>query len=199
MSGKRILMLVGDFVEDYEAMVPKQILEMMGCTVDVTCPDKKKGDHVVTAIHDFEGYGTYTEKRGHNFPITVDWDGPGALNPRHYHGLVIPGGRSPEYLQLDERVHYLVQHFFSENKAVAATCHGPMILSAAGVLKGRKLQAYPSLRFDLERAGATYESPSSGLDSACVDGKLVTSPAWPSNPNWMREFLKVLGVTSLPA
>jgi protease I len=196
MSGKRILMLVGDFVEDYEAMVPKQILEMMGCTVDVTCPHKKSGDHVHTAIHDFEGHGTYSEKRGHNFHITIDWD---SIALSDYAGLVIPGGRSPEYLQLDERVHQVVQHFFEANKPVAATCHGPMILNAAGVLEGRKLQAYPSLRFDLERAGATYESPSSGLDSVCVDGNLVTSPAWPSNPNWMREFLRVLGVTLLPA
>jgi protease I len=195
MSSKRILMLVGDFVEDYEAMVPLQILEMMGHVVDVACPDKKAGDKVATAIHDFEGHGTYSEKRGHNFPITIDWDN---VEASKYDGLVIPGGRSPEYLQLDKRVQAVVQHFFSANKPVAATCHGPMILNTAGVLKGRKLQAYPSLQPDVERGGAQWDPPSEKFDSVCVDGNLVTSPAWPANGAWMREFLKVLGTTQLP-
>lgn len=196
MSGKRILMLVGDFVEDYEAMVPLQILQMMGHTVDVACPDKNAGDKVATAIHDFEGHGTYSEKQGHNFPISINWH---RVDPHDYDALVIPGGRSPEYLQLDERVQSVVHHFFTTHKPVAATCHGPMILNTAGVLKGRKLQAYPSLRPDLERAGAIWDTPSPSLDSVCVDANLVTAPAWPANGNWMREFLKVLGSTTLPS
>jgi protease I len=196
MSGKRILMLVGDFVEDYEAMVPLQILEMMGHTVDVACPDKQAGDKVATAIHDFEGHGTFSEKRGHNFPITIGWD---RVDPQAYDALVIPGGRSPEYLQLDERVQHVVRHFFTTHKPVAATCHGPMILNTTNVLKGRKLQAYPSLRPDLERAGAIWDPPSAGLDSVCVDGNLITASAWPANGAWMREFLKTLGTTSLPS
>ena len=190
MPAKRILMLVGDFVEDYEAMVPLQILQMVGHTIDVVCPDKKKGDTVATAIHDFEGQQTYSEKRGHNFPLTLDWD---AARGSDYDALVIPGGRSPEYLQLDERVLALVRHFFDAGKPVAATCHGPMILAAAGVVKGRTCQAYPSVRPQLVEAGATWDAPSAGLDSACVDGNLVTAPAWPANPAWMREFLRVLG------
>jgi len=196
MSGRRILMLVGDFVEDYEAMVPLQILQMMGHTVDVACPNKKSGDKVVTAIHDFEGHGTYSEKRGHNFPITIDWK---SIQLDQYDALVIPGGRSPEYLQLDERVQAVVQHFFTASKPVAATCHAPAILNTANVLKGRKLQAYPSLRPDLERAGAIWDPPSAGLDSVCADGNLITAPAWPANANWMREFLRLLGSTTLPA
>jgi protease I len=190
MSAKRILMLVGDFVEDYEAMVPLQILQMVGHNVDVVCPDKQKGDTVATAIHDFEGQQTYSEKRGHNFPLTLDWSD---VRPESYEALVIPGGRSPEYLQLDERVLALVRHFFDSTKPVAATCHGPMILAAAGVVNGRKCQAYPSVRPQLTKAGATWDPPSAGLDSACVDGNLVTAPAWPANPAWMREFLRVLG------
>jgi protease I len=150
---------------------------------------------VATAIHDFEGHGTYSEKRGHNFPITIDWE---KVNGEQYEALVIPGGRSPEYLQLDERVLSIVRHFFAANKPVAATCHGPMILNSANMVKGRRLQAYPSLRPDLERGGASWDPPSSGLDSVTVDGNLVTAPAWPANANWMREFLKVLGSTSLP-
>jgi protease I len=190
MSAKKILMLVGDFVEDYEAMVPLQILLMVGHQVDVACPDKKRRETVATAIHDFEGQQTYSEKRGHNFWITIDWSDVNALN---YDALVIPGGRAPEYLQLDERVLGVVRHFFDKQKPVAATCHGPMILAAAGVLKGRTCQAYPSVRPQIVDAGGRWDAPSGGFDSVCVDGQLVTAPAWPANPAWMREFLRVLG------
>lgn len=194
MSKKPLLMLVGDFVEDYEAMVPLQILQTMGLQVDVACPGKQAGDKVATAIHDFEGHGTYSEKPGHHFAISIDWQ---RVNPTAYAALVLPGGRAPEYLQLDERVREIVKHFFTANKPVAATCHALVLLSAADMASGRKMQAYPTLRFDLERAGAIWDPPSPGLDSVCVDGNLVTAPAWPANAVWMREFLKVLGVTTL--
>ena len=138
MAKKRILMLVGDFVEDYEAMVPLQILQMVGHQVDVACPDKKSGETVATAIHDFEGQQTYSEKRGHNFRLTIDWK---AVDAKVYDALVIPGGRSPEYLQLDERVLDVVRRIFQAGKPVAAVCHGPQILAAAGVVKGKRCQA----------------------------------------------------------
>ena len=182
-------MLVGDFVAHYEAMVPLQILLMVGHQVDTVCPDKPSGSHVVTAIHDFEGHQTYSEKRGHNFAITADFE---SVEPDEYHGLVIPGGRSPEYLQLNEKVLDVVRHFANSDKPIAVTCHGPYLLSAAGVVSGRRCQAYPSLRPELERAGAIWDPPSEGLDSVCVDGNLVTAPAWPANPAWMREFLRIL-------
>ena len=182
-------MLVGDFVEDYEAMVPLQILQMAGHRVDTACPDKEAGDTVVTAIHDFEGQQTYSEKRGHNFAIRMDWE---KVNPERYDALVIPGGRSPEYLQLDERVLAIVRHFADAGKPIAATCHGPQILTAANVVSGRRCQAYPSLRPELTRAGAIWDEPSAGLDSVCVDGNLVTAPAWPANAVWMRKFLQLL-------
>jgi protease I len=190
MATKKILMLVGDFVEDYEAMVPLQILLMVGHDVAVACPDKRAGETVATAIHDFEGHQTYSEKRGHNFAITLDFN---AVDPAAYDALVIPGGRSPEYLQLDERVLSVVRQFFEAAKPVAATCHGPMILAAAGVVSARRCQAYPSVKPQLVDAGAHWDEPSPGLDSVCVDGNLVTAPAWPANPAWMREFLRVLG------
>ena len=190
MSTKRILMLVGDFVEDYEAMVPLQILQMVGHEVDVACPDKQAGETVATAIHDFEGHQTYSEKRGHNFAITIDWK---SVEPANYDALVIPGGRAPEYLQLNERVLAIVRHFDEARKPIAAICHGPFLLTAAGVVQGRRCQAYPTLRPELVRAGASWDEPSPGLDSACVDGHLVTAPAWPANPAWMRAFLQVLG------
>jgi protease I len=190
MPSKRVLMLVGDFVEDYEAMVPLQMLLMVGHQVDVACPDKQAGEVVATAIHDFDGFQTYSEKRGHNFGVTIDWHD---VDPARYDALLIPGGRSPEYLQLNPRVLEIVRHFSAEGKPLGATCHGPQILAAAGVVDGKRCQAYPSLQGDLQRSGAHWDHPSPGLDSVCVDGALVTAPAWPANPAWMREFLRLLG------
>ena len=189
MAAKQVLMLVGDFVEDYEAMVPLQILKMVGHEVDTACPHKKAGDYVTTAIHDFEGHQTYSEKRGHNFPVNIHWDN---VRAESYDSLVIPGGRSPEYLQLDERVLAIVRHFAESEKPLAAICHGLYLLTAADVVQGRRCQAYPSLRPELVRAGAIWDEPSDQLDSVCVDGNFVTAPAWPANPAWMREFLKLL-------
>ncbi|QDU57164.1 DJ-1/PfpI family protein [Aeoliella mucimassa] len=186
----KILMLVGDFVEDYEAMVPLQILQMVGHTVDIVCPDKVAGDSVATAIHDFEGQQTYSEKRGHNFPVTAAF---AEAKADDYDALVLPGGRSPEYLAIDSRVIELVQQFAAADKPIAATCHAPLILAAAKVVEGKRCQAYPTVRPELEAAGATWDTPSAGLDSAITDGKLVTAPAWPANANWMRAFLEVLG------
>ncbi len=190
MAAKKILMLVGDFVEDYEVMVPFQMLLMVGHQVDAVCPDKKAGDSVATAIHDFEGEQTYSEKRGHNFRLNADFD---TIAPEKYDALVIPGGRAPEYLRLDESVIQIVRHFAESAKPIAAICHGPQLLAAAGVLKGRTCTAYPAVRPDLTAAGSEWAAPSAGLDNAHVDGNLVTAPAWPAHPAWIRAFLEVLG------
>lgn len=189
MTTKKILLLAGDFVEDYEVMVPFQMLLMRGHEVHAVCPDKKAGDVVATAIHDFEGDQTYTEKRGHNFRLNFVFD---AVDPAAYDALVIPGGRAPEYLRLDERVLTLVQSFANSGKPIAAICHGLQILTAAGVVKGRRCQAYPAVRPELEAAGAIWDEPSAGLDSVCVDENLVTAPAWPAHPAWVRALLDVL-------
>ena len=190
MAAKRILMLVGDFVEDYEVMVPFQMLLMVGHQVDAVCPQKAAGDTVVTAIHDFEGHQTYSEKRGHNFTLNATFD---SVDPKAYDALVVPGGRAPEYLRLDERVLEIVRHFAEAEKPIAALCHGPQLLAAAGVLGGRSCSAYPALKPDLDQAGCTWVAPSDGLDSAHVDGNLVTGPAWPAHPAWIGALLKVLG------
>ncbi len=189
MTGKRILMLVGDFVEDYEAMVPMQILLTFGHQVDTVCPDKKPGDHVATAIHDFEGHQTYSEKPGHRFAINTDFS---IVHVNHYDALVIPGGRAPEYLRLNERVLDLVRQFNDAGKPIAAICHGPQILAAAGVLKDRQCSCYPAVSAEVKVAGGQYVQPSAGLDSAHTDGNLVTAPAWPAHPAWMRAFIAVL-------
>ncbi|MCA9239310.1 MAG: DJ-1/PfpI family protein [Planctomycetales bacterium] len=187
---KRILILAGDFVEDYEVMVPFQMLVMLGYEVHAVCPDKSSGDTVPTAIHDFEGHQTYTEKRGHNFALNADFAN---VNEQDYHALLIPGGRSPEYLRTDQRVLDLVRAFHTAGKPMAATCHAAQLLAAADVLRGKKCQAYPACKPDVLLAGGLWEEPSAGLDSVCVDGALVTAPAWPANPAWVRALVLVLG------
>ncbi|SFT86497.1 protease I [Algoriphagus locisalis] len=185
---KKILFLTGDFAEDYETMVPVQMLEMVGYEVHSVCPGKKKGETIKTAIHDFEGDLTYTEKPGHNFMLSYSFD---QVDVDDYVGLAIAGGRAPEYLRLNQKLLEIVKHFFDTNKPVAAVCHGIQILTAAGVVKGRKLTAYPAVGPEVTIAGGEYQDiPAT---DAYVDGNLVTSPAWPGHPAWIREFLKVLG------
>jgi len=190
MSAKKILMLVGDFVEDYEVMVPFQMLQMVGHEVHAVCPGKKPGDTVKTAIHDFEGDQTYTEKPGHNFQINFDFD---AVKPESYDGLVVPGGRAPEYIRLNPRVLEIVRHFSEADKPIAAVCHGPQVLVAAGVLKGKGCTAYPAVKPDIEMAGGTWLDFNSTFSDAQVSGKLVSAPAWPAHPALIRKFLELLG------
>jgi len=187
MKSARILVLAGDFVEDYEIMVPFQALQMVGHVVEAVCPGKKKGEQVRTAIHDFEGDQTYSEKRGHNFTLNAAFDD---VNPASYDALVVPGGRAPEYLRLNQRVLDIVRHFDREGKPIAALCHGPQLLAAAGVLKGRKLNCYPACAPEIGLAGGTFVSLD--MTDAMVDGKLVTGPAWPAHPAWLAKFLDVL-------
>lgn len=188
MAAKKILMIVGDFGEDYEIMVPFQMLQMVGHTVHAVCPGKKKGDSVKTAIHDFEGDQTYTEKPGHNFALNATFD---TVDPADYDALVLPGGRAPEYLRREEGVLEMVGHFFDEDKPVASICHGLQILSAADVIDGKTLTAYPACGPEMELAGADYKDVEA--TEVVTDGKLVTSPAWPGHPKWIAAFLEVLG------
>jgi protease I len=185
---KKILMLVGDFVEDYEVMVPFQALLMVGYTVHAICPGKKAGEKVRTAVHDFEGDQTYSEKPGHNFQLNATF---GEVKAEDYDALVIPGGRAPEYIRLNEDVLAIVRYFFAANKPVAAICHGAQVLAAAGVLEGRSCSAYPACGPDVTRAGGTYASIP--VDAAHVDGNLVSAPAWPAHPEWLAKFLVVMG------
>jgi len=185
---KRILMLVGDYVEDYEVMVPFQALQMVGHTVHAVCPGKLAGEKVRTAIHDFEGDQTYSEKRGHNFTLNQAFDD---VKETAYDALVIPGGRAPEYLRLNPRVLEVVRHFAEAKKPIAAICHGAQILAAAGILDGKKCSAYPAVGPEVDRAGGRYvDLP---VDQAVTDGNLVTAPAWPAHPAWLAQFLAVLG------
>jgi protease I len=193
MSTKKILMLVGDFVEDYEVMVPFQALLMVGHTVHAVCPGKKEGDKVRTAVHDFEGDQTYSEKPGHNFALNATFDN---IKESEYDALVIPGGRAPEYLRLNEKVIEIVKHFANSNKPIAAICHGSQILAAAGVLKGKSSTAYPAVGPEVKGCGGTWAE--CAVDKAVVDGNLVTAPAWPAHPEWLAKFLKVLGTKIEP-
>src|SRR6266850_3478902 len=188
MSKKSILMVVGDYVEDYEVMVPFQALLMVGHTVHAVCPGKKSGDFVPTSIHDFEGDQTYTEKRGHNFALNATFD---QVKPEDYDALMIPGGRAPEYIRLNPRIIEIVRYFSKANKPVAAICHAAQVLAAAGVLKGKKCSAYPATGPDVTLAGGEYVS--GPMNEAVVDGNLVTGPAWPALHSWLSKFLTVLG------
>jgi protease I len=186
--GQKILMLVGDFVEDYEVMVPFQALLAVGHEVDAVCPEKSAGDSVRTAIHDFEGDQTYSEKPGHNFGLNATFDD---IDETEYDALVIPGGRAPEYIRLNPRVLEITRHFFDTNKPVAAICHGPQVLAAAGVLGGREFAAYPAVGPTVNGSGGTYmDIP---VDGAHTQGNLVSAPAWPAHPAWIAQFLELLG------
>jgi protease I len=185
---KKLLMLVGDFVEDYEAMVPFQALRAVGHSVDAVCPGKAAGQSVRTAVHDFEGDQTYSEKRGHNFALNATFDG---LRERDYDALIIPGGRAPEYLRLNPRVLEIVRYFAHNNKPIAAICHGAQLLAAARVIDGKRISAYPACAPEVEIAGAVYADIS--VDAAVTDGNFVTAPAWPAHPAWIAQFLVVLG------
>jgi protease I len=188
MAKKSILMIVGDYVEDYEVMVPFQALLMVGHSVHAVCPGKKAGESVRTAIHDFEGDQTYSEKRGHNFTLNATFD---QVKPEEYGALVIPGGRAPEYIRLNPRVLEIVRHFAAAKKPIAAICHGAQVLAAAGVLEGKSCSCYPAVAPDVTRAGGKFvDIP---MDAAYVDGTLVTAPAWPAHPAWLAKFLAVLG------
>ncbi|OQY57328.1 MAG: protease [Candidatus Parabeggiatoa sp. nov. 2] len=193
MSAKKILMLVGDFVEDYEVMVPFQALLMVGHEVHAVCPDKKAGETVRTAVHDFEGDQTYSEKPGHNFTLNATF---AEIKAETYDGLVIPGGRAPEYIRLNPQVLEIVRHFAELQKPIAAICHGAQILVAAGAVKGKTCSPYPAVGPDINTAGGTWKEIS--VDAAHVDGNLVTAPAWPAHPQWLAKFLELLGTQIEP-
>lgn len=183
-----VLLLTGDFVEDYENMVPFQALQMLGYTVDAVCPDKQAGQQIRTAVHDFEGDQTYSEKEGHRFTLNATFN---AIDPADYSGLVIPGGRAPEYLRLNARVLEHVRHFFDADKPVAAICHGLQLLTAAGVVVGRTCTAYPACGPEITAAGGCYIEVA--VDAVHVDGNLITAPAWPAHPAWLAAFVTALG------
>lgn len=193
MAAKRILLLAGDFVEDYEIMVPFQALQMVGHQVDAVCPGRRAGDRIKTAIHDFEGDQTYTEKPGHLFLLNADFD---TIHPDKYDALVIPGGRAPEYLRLNPKVLTLVRHFAEAGKPIAAICHGAQILTAAGVLRDRECSAYPAVGPEVALSGGKYVDVA--VDQAHVHHNLVTAPAWPAHPAWLAKFLGLLGTTITP-
>ena len=188
MAAKKILFLTGDFAEDYETMVPFQALLMLGHTVHAVCPGKKSGETIKTAIHDFEGDQTYTEKPGHLFTLNASFD---EIDPADYDAVMIAGGRAPEYLRLNEKVIAAVRHFASAGKPVAAVCHGAQLLAAADVIRGKRISAYPACAPEVKLAGGTYADIA--VTDAVTDGQFVTAPAWPAHPAWLAQFVKLLG------
>ncbi|GGY00506.1 DJ-1/PfpI/YhbO family deglycase/protease [Massilia dura] len=188
MAAKTILFLTGDFAEDYETMVPFQALQAVGHTVHAVCPGKGAGDTIKTAIHDFEGDQTYTEKPGHRFTLNAAFDDVDVAN---YEALAIAGGRAPEYLRLNPRVIEIVRQFAESGKPVAAVCHGAQLLAAADVIRGRRISCYPACAPEVKLAGAEFADIA--VDAAVTDGQFVTAPAWPAHPQWIAQFLRKLG------
>eukprot|EP00475_Leptophrys_vorax_P024096 TRINITY_DN3314_c0_g1_i11.p2 TRINITY_DN3314_c0_g1~~TRINITY_DN3314_c0_g1_i11.p2 ORF type:complete len:391 (+),score=29.49 TRINITY_DN3314_c0_g1_i11:189-1361(+) len=188
-SDKRVLVLCGDFMEDYEVMVPVQAMQALGYRVDAVCPGKKSGDTCKTAIHDFEGDQTYTEKPGHNFALTADFD---SVNVDDYDALVVPGGRAPEYLSLNARVLEIVQQFDAKQKPIASICHGQQILAAANVLKGKKCTAYPAVKPTVVLAGGVWQEPEP-ISKCFTDSNLITGAAWPAHPEFIAQLMVALG------
>ena len=188
MAAKKILFLTGDFAEDYETMVPFQALLMLGHTVHAVCPGKKSGDTIKTAIHDFEGDQTYTEKPGHLFALNASFD---EVSPSDYDALMIAGGRAPEYLRLNEQVIAAVRHFADSGKPVAAVCHGAQLLAAADVIRGKRISAYPACAPEVKLAGGEFADIA--VTDAVTDGQFVTAPAWPAHPAWLAQFVRLLG------
>jgi protease I len=187
MKNAKLLMLVGDYVEDYEVMVPFQALQMVGHTVHAVCPDKRAGQYVRTAIHDFEGDQTYSEKPGHNFVLNATFS---EVYVEDYDGLILPGGRAPEYLRLNPKVLEIIRYFATASKPIAALCHGAQLLAAAKVISGKRVSAYPACAPEVELAGGTFVPLE--VTDAIADGNLVTGPAWPAHPMWLAKFLDVL-------
>jgi protease I len=183
----RILILAGDFVEDYELMVPFQALAMVGHTVSVVCPEKHSGETIKTAIHDFEGDQTYTEKPGHLFALNASFDD---VSCSQFDALVIPGGRAPEYLRLNPEVIKLVTSFATALKPIATICHGAQLLAAANIIQGKSISAYPACAPEVKLAGADYADLE--MDQAITDGLFVTAPAWPAHPSWLAQLNQLL-------
>ncbi|MBI8989207.1 DJ-1/PfpI family protein [Corynebacterium meridianum] len=181
---KKILIITGDGGETLEVLYPYERLREAGYTPVVAAQSTDRKIQLV--VHDFaDDFDTYTEKLAHMWPADVAIDD---VDPAEYAGLIIPGGRAPEYLRLNENVLNIVRAFFDADKPVAATCHGPLILARAGVLDGRECAAFGMCEPDVTDAGATY------VDAADVtSGNLVTARAWNDNGPWMGAFLKLLG------
>ena len=181
---KKILMIVGDFGEDLEIMVPFQALDMLGHDVHAVCPEKEAGEKIKTAVHDFRGDQTYLEERGHDFELNATMS---EVDPAAYDALVVPGGRAPEYLRGYDEVLDAVRHFFDAGKPVAAICHGPQILAAADVLDGYEMTSYPAVQAEVEGAGCAW------VDEVTTDRNLVTAQAWPDHAEWLSQFMTLLG------
>ncbi len=189
MPGKKILMLVGDFTEEYEIFVFHQAMEAVGHTVDIVCPDKKAGQILHTSLHDFEGHQTYTEKLGHNYILNKTF---ADVDPAEYDAVYAAGGRGPEYIRIDKRVQAIVRHFHESDKPIFTICHGVQVLMAVdGVIRGKRVAALQYCEPEVTAVGGIYvDVPPTG---AHVDGKLVSAKGWPGLAAFMRECLKVLG------
>jgi deglycase len=188
MPGKKILMLVGEFSEEYEIFVFQQAMEAVGHTVHVVCPDKKSGEVIKTSLHDFEGDQTYTEKLGHFFQLNKSFK---EVREADYDAVYVAGGRGPEYIRIYPRVIEIIRNFHATGKPIFSICHGAQVLAAAEVIDGRKVAALHYCEPEVRLARGIYvDVPPEG---ATRDGNLVTAKGWPGLAAFMRLCLEVLG------
>ena len=189
MAGKKILMLVGEFSEEYEIFVFEQAMHAVGHTVHVVCPGKKAGEMIKTSLHDFEGHQTYTEKLGHDYYVNKTF---AEVKPEQYDAVYCAGGRGPEYIRIDKGVQAIVRHFHEAGKPIFTICHGVQILMAVdGVLAGRQVAGLGACAPEIRAVGGTYvDVDPTGVH---VDGTMVSAKGWTALAAFMRECLKVLG------
>ncbi len=178
----RVLLIAGDATESLDTWYPYHRLREEDIEVQIAAPSKKVLNSVV---HDFEpGWDTYIEKPGYRIPADIAFRD---VKPENYDGIILSGGRAPEYLRNDPDLKEIVRHFVEREKPIAALCHGSLILAALDAIRGRTIATYSALAPDMERAGAKFKDT-----EVVAEGNLVTSRTWMDLPFFMREFLKVL-------
>jgi protease I len=180
---KKVLILAGDAVEALEIYYPYYRCLEAGYEVTIAAPSAKK---LQTVVHDFvEGMDTYIERPAYGLGADEAFEN---IKPESYDGLIIPGGRAPEYIRLNEHVPGIVKHFFDEGKPIAAVCHAAQIFAAIpDILKGRELTAYIACKPEVLAGGGKYIE-----ENLHVDANLVSGHAWPDLPGLMREFVSLL-------
>lgn len=175
LRGKHVAVLMTDGVEQVEYTKPREFLEQHGAKVTLVSP-KPKGEAI-------QGFNHLTP--GDRFTVEADVRD---VRPGDFDALVLPGGvANPDRLRLSTEAITFIREFARENKPIAAICHGPWTLIDAGIVAGKRMTSWPSLREDLRNAGAAWSD-----EPVVVDGKLVTSRRPDDIPVFDRALLQEL-------
>jgi protease I len=182
----KVLLIIGDAVELLDTMYPYFRIQEAGRQVVVAGPEKRLYHMVQHEKPD--DWDITQETAGYHLAADIAFRD---IKPKEYAGIVLSGGRAPEYTRYDPDLQRAVRWLCEHGRPVASVCHGIEILAAAGVLRGKKVTTVKKCRFDAEVVGATY------LDEpVVVDGNLICARTWHDNHLWMREFIRQLGEQS---